>query len=144
MDYYNWQYTAVQTHTVTECIIAIYSATEAWGEMQCYQISNVSNKAQAPPSNKYECACPILSSLLHFSHLNVDKFKKAAGRSVISHQYVHAVIPLIFVSGSSVCIAAVPFTFYLWRCRFGKTGNQSKLNLLWLWLQKQKQKQKQP
>jgi len=48
-----------------------------------------------------------------FSHLNENKFKKAAGRSVISHQYVHAVIPLIFVSGSSVGIAAVPFTFYL-------------------------------
>jgi hypothetical protein len=56
----------------------------------------------------------MLPSLLYFSHLNENKFKKAAGRSVISHQYVQAVIPPIFVSGSSVCIAAVPFTFYLW------------------------------
>ena len=55
MDYCNWQYTALQTHTVTECIIAIYSATESWGEMQFCQILNLSNKAQALLSNKYEC-----------------------------------------------------------------------------------------
>jgi len=55
MTYYNWLYTAVQTHTVTECIIAIHSTTEAGGEMQCCQILNLSNKAQARPSNKYKC-----------------------------------------------------------------------------------------
>ena len=96
-------------------------------------------QAQALLSNKQQCFWShIAQYVAFFTVLNENKFKKTVGRSVISHLYEHTAIPFIFVSGSSVCIAALLFTLYIWCCRYGKTGTQPKLCLLWLWLQEQK------
>ena len=66
---------------------------------------------------------PILPSLLHFSHLNENKFKKAAGRSVISHQYVqymllyHLFLFLEVLLALLLYLSHLPFMMQIWQNR---------------------------